>query len=32
MTSVLRYFAEKFEVPSRGEMRIVIDRDPVQLL
>jgi len=32
MTAVLRYLAEKFEVPSRGEMRIAIDRDPVQLL
>ena len=32
MTGVLRYFAEKFEVPARHEMRIAIDRDPVQLL
>ncbi|HEX2717997.1 MAG TPA: primosomal protein N' [Gemmatimonadaceae bacterium] len=32
LTRVLRYFAERFEVPAAKEMRVSIDRDPVALL
>jgi primosomal protein N' (replication factor Y) len=32
LTRVARYFVEKFEVPSREEMRVALDRDPVVLL
>ncbi|HEX5437374.1 MAG TPA: primosomal protein N' [Gemmatimonadaceae bacterium] len=32
LTRVARYFLERFEVPSRGELRIALDRDPVALL
>ena len=32
LTAVCRYVAEKLEVPSAGEMRVVVDRDPVSLL
>jgi len=29
---ILRYFAERFEPPGGGELRVEIDRDPVSLL
>ena len=32
LTAVCRFIAEKFEVSSSGEMRVVVDRDPVSLL
>ncbi|HJR65022.1 MAG TPA: primosomal protein N' [Gemmatimonadaceae bacterium] len=32
LTRVLRYFLERFDVPSAYDMRVVIDRDPVSLL
>lgn len=32
LTRALRYFAERFEVPNRDGMRVVVDRDPVSLL
>jgi primosomal protein N' (replication factor Y) len=32
LTAVCHYIAEKLEVPSSGEMRVVVDRDPVSLL
>ncbi|MDQ6831741.1 MAG: primosomal protein N' [Gemmatimonadota bacterium] len=32
LTSVARYFIEKFEVPNRNELRVALDRDPVALL
>ena len=32
MTRILRYFAERFDVPNVAHMRIAIDRDPVSLL
>jgi len=32
MTRVLRYFAERFEVPKRDGLRVAIDRDPTALL
>ncbi|MEP6692611.1 MAG: primosomal protein N' [Gemmatimonadaceae bacterium] len=32
MTAVSQYFLEKFEVPSRHELRVSLDRDPVALL
>ena len=32
MTRVVRYFAERFNVPNVGQMRVSIDRDPVSLL
>ena len=32
LTRALRYFAERFEVPNRDGMRLVVDRDPVSLL
>ncbi len=32
LTRVARYFLEKFDVPTRGEMRVSVDRDPVALL
>ena len=32
LTRVARYIAEKLPVPSSGQMRVVVDRDPVSLL
>ena len=32
MTRILRYFAERFEVPNSAQLRVAIDRDPVSLL
>ena len=32
MTRVLRYFAERFDVPNSAQLRVSIDRDPVALL
>ncbi len=32
MTRILRYFAERFDVPNVAQMRVAIDRDPVSLL
>lgn len=32
LTRALRYFAERFDVPNRDGMRLVVDRDPVSLL
>jgi primosomal protein N' (replication factor Y) (superfamily II helicase) len=32
LTRALRYFAERFEVPNRDGMRLVVDRDPVSML
>jgi primosomal protein N' (replication factor Y) len=32
MTRVVRYFAERFDVPNVAQMRVAIDRDPVSLL
>ena len=32
LTRALRYFAERFDVPNRAGMRLVVDRDPVSLL
>jgi len=32
MTRVLRYFAERFDVPKRDGLRVAIDRDPTALL
>ena len=32
LTRALRFFAERFDVPARDGMRLVIDRDPVSLL
>ena len=32
LTRVLRYFLERFEIPTAHDMRVVIDRDPVSLL
>ena len=32
LTRVGRHLAERLEVPSRGQLRIVVDRDPVSLL
>jgi primosomal protein N' (replication factor Y) len=32
LTRVLRYLAERFEVPKGGQLRLTIDRDPVSLL
>jgi primosomal protein N' (replication factor Y) len=32
MTRVARYFTRRFEVPTRGGVRVVLDRDPVSLL
>ena len=32
LTSVARYMAQRFPVPSGGPLRVVVDRDPVSLL
>jgi primosomal protein N' (replication factor Y) len=32
LTQVARYFAERLKVPSRGGLRVIVDRDPVSLL
>jgi primosomal protein N' (replication factor Y) (superfamily II helicase) len=32
LTKVARYLAEKLPVPSRSQLRVVVDRDPVSLL
>ncbi len=32
LTRVGRYFMERFEIPSTGQLRITLDRDPVTLL
>ncbi|MBX6333553.1 MAG: primosomal protein N', partial [Gemmatimonadaceae bacterium] len=32
LTRVARYFLERFDVPSRHELRIAVDRDPVSVL
>jgi primosomal protein N' (replication factor Y) len=32
LTRVATYFAQKLRVPSKGELRVVVDRDPVSLL
>ena len=32
LTRVARYFADRYDVPSREGVRVVIDRDPVSLL
>ena len=32
LTRVARYFAERYDVPNREGLRVVIDRDPVSLL
>ena len=32
LTRALRYFAERFDVPNRDGMRMVVDRDPVSLM
>ncbi len=32
LTRVLRYLAERFEVPKAAQLRLTIDRDPVSLL
>jgi primosomal protein N' (replication factor Y) len=32
LTKVARYFLERFPVPTSGEMRVSVDRDPVALL
>lgn len=32
LTRALRYFAERYDVPNRDGMRLVVDRDPVSLL
>lgn len=32
LTRVARYIAEKLPVPASGQMRVVVDRDPVSLL
>ena len=32
LTAVCRFVAERLQVPSAGEMRVVVDRDPVSLL
>jgi primosomal protein N' (replication factor Y) len=32
LTRIGRYFAERLKVPSRSELRVVVDRDPVSLL
>ncbi|HEU4994061.1 MAG TPA: primosomal protein N' [Gemmatimonadaceae bacterium] len=32
LTRVARYIAERIPVPSKGQLRIVVDRDPVSLL
>jgi primosomal protein N' (replication factor Y) len=32
LTQVGRYFAERLKVPSRGGLRVIVDRDPVSLL
>lgn len=32
LTAVCRYIAEKLDIPSAGEMRVTVDRDPVSLL
>jgi primosomal protein N' (replication factor Y) len=32
LTRIGRYFAERLKVPSRGDMRVVVDRDPSALL
>jgi primosomal protein N' (replication factor Y) (superfamily II helicase) len=32
MTRVVRYFAERFEIPGSAQLRVSIDRDPVSLL
>jgi primosomal protein N' (replication factor Y) len=32
LTRMARYFAERFQVPKSGDLRVTIDRDPVALL
>ena len=32
MTTVCGWLASKLDVPSRGELRVIVDRDPVSLL
>ena len=32
LTRIGRYFAERLSVPARGQLRVVVDRDPVSLL
>ncbi|MCC6930585.1 MAG: primosomal protein N' [Gemmatimonadaceae bacterium] len=32
LTRALRYFAERYEVPNKDGMRLVVDRDPVSLM
>ena len=32
LTRVARHFLTSFDVPSRGELRVTFDRDPVSLL
>jgi hypothetical protein len=32
LTRLVRYFAEKFPVPRRADLRVIVDRDPVSLL
>jgi primosomal protein N' (replication factor Y) len=32
LTQVGRYFSERLKVPSRGGLRVIVDRDPVSLL
>jgi primosomal protein N' (replication factor Y) len=32
LTRVVRYFAGRFETPKRGGLRVIVDRDPMNLL
>ena len=32
LTRVLHYFSERFTAPPAGDLRITVDRDPVNLL
>ncbi len=32
LTRVARYFASRFEVPQRGALRVIVDRDPMSLM
>src|SRR4029079_272582 len=32
LTQVAGYFASRFKVPNRGELRAIVDRDPTTLL
>jgi len=32
LTSVVRYFVRRFEIPRTAQLRVAVDRDPVSIL